>query len=103
MAANTPAEKEAAKFFFSRRPDQAIIDKIAQGITTISSGEGRQEQMEEEEVRKREATKQERVELYLQQQMGKPTINLESEETPALTTKTMSDASSDSKDEDKDK
>ncbi len=102
MAANTPAEKEAAKFFFSRRRDQAIIDKIAQGITTISSGEERQEQVEEE-VRQQEATKQEKVELYLQQQMGKPTINLESEETPALTTETMSDTSSDSEDEDKDK
>ena len=117
MAANTPAEKKAASFFFSRRRDQAIIDKIAQGITTISSGEERQEQAEEE-VGQQEATKQERLELYLQQQMEKPTINLESEETPALATETIddhwtsfgkdlndggSDASSDSEDEDKDK
>ena len=106
MAANTPAEKEAAKFFSSRRRDQAMIDKIAQGITTLSSGKERHEQTEEE-VRQQEATKQERLELYLQQQMGKPPINLESEETPALATETIenggSDASSDSDDEDKDK
>ena len=96
MAAHTQAEKETAKFFLRRKHDQAIIDKIAQ----------------REEVRQQEASKQERLELYLQQQMVKPITNLESEETPAFTTETIddhwtsfgrSDASSDSEDEDRDK
>ena len=81
VAANTPVEKEAAKFFSSRRHDRAIIDKIAQGITTKSSREEAQEK----------ATKQESLEFYLQKQMEAPTLNLESEETLALATETIHD------------
>jgi hypothetical protein len=70
------------------------------------------------EAQQQKATKQERLELYLQEQMEKDTVNVESEDVPALTTEAIhdhgtsfgkvlndggSDASSDSEDEDKDK
>ena len=55
-----------------------------------------------EAIRLQEATRQERLELYLQEQMETPDINLGAEETQVLDDG-GSDASSDSEDEDNDK
>lgn len=99
VAANTPAEKEAAKFFLSRRHDQAIIDRIAIGMITQSSKQEKQGQIKD--LPQHESTKQERLESYLQQ-MEMSTTSREPEETGKVLSDGESDSSSDS-DEEKDR
>ncbi|KAL8709711.1 MAG: hypothetical protein Q9225_007413, partial [Loekoesia sp. 1 TL-2023] len=65
VTANTSTEKEVARFFLSRRLDQAIMNIIARVMESKPLNEGRPGQTGE---RQRESsTRQQRLETYLQQ------------------------------------